>query len=175
MGAIVKRKLLGALGGRVLPRLFLAAALVGGVAAFFGDGAGAAGKTTNRYVKISGVLVDRGLAALDKSQLDGAKTLFEEAIVANPQNAEAYSYLGSVYARQNNNETASKYFTTALEIDPNLVKALGWGGKADLDASHLDSAEAKLMRLQRICGPSCAEYKMLSDAVTTYKSTKKAN
>ncbi len=146
-----------------------------GVLALFLQGGAEAGKYTERYAKMSSLLVDRGMATLDKNQLTDAQKLFEQAIVANPQNAQAYSYLGYVWYRQGKGDVAGRYFSTALEIDPNQLKALSWGGQADLTTSNLESAEAKLQRLSRICGTGCAEYKLLSDAVTTYKSSKKTN
>jgi hypothetical protein len=70
---------------------------------------------------------------------------------------------------------AKKYFDIALEIDPNQIQALSWAGQTDLFSSNLESAEAKLQRLSRLCGPNCAEYKKLSEAVSSYKTTNRAN
>lgn len=134
-----------------------------------------AGKYSERYARISMTLVDQGKAALAKQDLKAASQAFEEAVVANPQNAVGFSYLGLTKLRMGEKPVAKKYFDIALQIDPNQIQALSWAGQADLSASNLESAEAKLQRLSRLCGPNCTEYKQLSEAVSSYKTTNPAN
>ena len=146
--------------------------LAGGVAAT----SALAGKDeTSRFEKISTVLVERGVGALEKNQTDDARRLLEQAVTANPHNAMAYSYLGLAAQRAGDTERAKKYFSLALDIDPNELHALSWGGQADLSSADLDGAQAKLQRLARLCGPGCAEYKLLSEQVGSYKSKSSAN
>jgi Tfp pilus assembly protein PilF len=134
-----------------------------------------AGKYTERYAKVSEALVAKGRAALEKGDYEAASQAFEQAVVANPHNALGFTYLGVTKLRMGEKPLAKKYFDTALEIDPNQVQALSWAGQADLSASNLESAEAKLQRLSRLCGPNCAEYKQLSEAVSSYKTSNPAN
>jgi len=134
-----------------------------------------AGKYSERYTRISMALVEKGKAALDKADLKAASEAFEQAVVANPQNALGFTYLGLTKLRMGDKPVAKKYFDIALEIDPNQIQALSWAGQADLSASNLESAEAKLQRLSRLCGPNCTEYKQLSEAVSSYKTTNPAN
>jgi Tfp pilus assembly protein PilF len=134
-----------------------------------------AGKYSERYAKISTALVEKGKAALGKQDFKAASEAFEQAVVANPQNAQGFSYLGLTKLRMGDKPNAKKYFDIALEIDPNQIQALSWAGQADLSASNLESAEAKLQRLSRLCGPNCTEYKQLSEAVSSYKTTTPAN
>ena len=115
------------------------------------------------------------MSALEKNQIDAARQLWEQAVVANPRNATAYSYLGLAAQRAGDKDNAKKYFDLALDIDPNEVHALSWGGQADLTAADLEGAQAKLQRLSRLCGPGCAEYKLLSDSVVSYKSKSSSN
>jgi tetratricopeptide (TPR) repeat protein len=130
---------------------------------------------TTRFEKIATVLVERGVSAMEKNQLDEARQLWEEAVIANPRNATAFSYLGLVAQRAADTGLAKKYFGLALDIDPNELHALSWGGQADLSSADLEGAQAKLQRLSRLCGPGCAEYKLLSDSVGSYKSKSSAN
>jgi tetratricopeptide (TPR) repeat protein len=154
-----------------LPGLVLAGLLAGAVGSALTIPAAMAGKDdTTRYERISSQLTQRGVGALEKNQLDAARQLWEEAIVANPSNATAYSYLGLAAQRGGDKENAKKYFELALVIDPNEVHALSWGGQTDLSDADLDGAQAKLQRLARVCGQGCAEYKLLSDSVVSYKS-----
>lgn len=134
-----------------------------------------AGKYTERYAKVSEALVAKGKAALEKGDYKAAAQAFEQAVVANPRNALGFTYLGVTKLRMGERPLAKKYFDTALEIDPNQIQALSWAGQADLSASNLESAEAKLRRLSRLCGPNCIEYKQLSEAVSSYKTSNPAN
>jgi tetratricopeptide (TPR) repeat protein len=147
-------------------------ALVGAacIAAWFTLGSAEAGKTMDRYERVSAMLVGRGATLLQQNKPDEARKLFEQAAVANPRSALAYSYLGLAAQTAGNKPLAKRYFSTALEIDPNELHALSWGGQSDLAAADLDGAKAKLMRISRLCGTSCSEYKLLSEAVSSYKS-----
>jgi tetratricopeptide (TPR) repeat protein len=157
-----------------LPGLFLAGLLAGAVAAT-ATSAMAEKDESTRYERVSTVLMERGVGALEKNQVDSARQLWEQAVVANPRNAAAYSYLGLAAQRAGAKDNAKKYFELALEIDPNELHALSWGGQSDLSSADLDGAQAKLQRLSRLCGPGCAEYKLLSDSVVSYKSKSSAN
>jgi Flp pilus assembly protein TadD len=121
------------------------------------------------------VLLERGISALEKNQADNGRQLLEQSVAANPRNATAYSYLGLAAQRSGDTEHAKKYFNLALDIDPNELHALSWGGQADLSSADLEGAQAKLQRLSRLCGPGCAEYKLLSESVVSYKSKSSAN
>jgi len=159
-----------------LPGVFLVGFLVGVIgAAVTATSAMASKDETTRFGRVSSVLVERGISALEKNQTDTARQLWEQAVVANPRNAPAYSYLGLAAQRANDNDLAKKYFTLALAIDPDEVHALSWGGQVDLKAADLEGAQAKLQRLSRLCGPGCAEYKLLSDSVGSYKTKSSSN
>jgi tetratricopeptide (TPR) repeat protein len=124
---------------------------------------------TDRSTSVSDLLTENGISFVQKSELDSAISSFEQAIVANPQNARAYSYLGFTHHESGNLRSAQKYFGIALEIDPNQIHALRWGGAVDLAGQDLESAKIKLQRLSRVCGPSCSEYEDLRSAVQSFK------
>jgi Flp pilus assembly protein TadD len=134
-----------------------------------------AGKPMDRYERVSATLVERGATLLTQNKGDEARKLFEEAAVANPHNAQAYSYLGLTAQTAGNKGLAKRYFSIALDIDPDDLHALAWGGQSDLAAADLEGAQAKLMKLSRLCGGTCSEYKVLSEAVTSYKSKSQPN
>jgi tetratricopeptide (TPR) repeat protein len=156
----------------LLGACLLIAAMAGAVTAT----SALAGKDeTSRSEKISAVLLERGISALEKNQADNGRQLLEQSVAANPRNATSYSYLGLAAQRSGDTERAKKYFSLALDIDPNELHALSWGGQADLSSADLEGAQAKLQRLSRLCGPGCAEYKLLSESVVSYKSKSSAN
>ncbi len=129
-----------------------------------------AAKYSRQSEKVSELLLGDGIALVQREQFEDAIKLFEQAVVAYPKNAQAYSYLGFAHQQTGNLPDAKKFFGIALAIDPDEVRALNWGGQSDLSSDDLDAAQAKLDRLSRVCGPSCSEYKDLYAAVNDFKA-----
>jgi Flp pilus assembly protein TadD len=48
-----------------------------------------------------------------------ALTQFQKAIELDPDNVEAYVYLGKIHAEQDRRDEARKLYEKALELDPN--------------------------------------------------------
>ena len=74
-------------------------------------------------------LFTTGLKYTHRNQMPQAKESIKAAIKEYPEFAEAYLFLGIIEQLSNNQETASKYFDTALFYDPNLFLAWvhkGW-------------------------------------------------
>jgi len=138
-----------------LPTLFLAGLFGGAVgAALTGTSALAERNEIARQEHISAVLLERGISALDENKIDTARPLWEQAIVANPRNAPAFSYLGLAAQRAGDKDNAKKYFDLALEIDPNELHALAWGGQTDLSDADLDGAQASCRSCRACAGPA---------------------
>lgn len=129
-----------------------------------------AAKYTKQFQKVSELLLGDGIVLVQQKQFEQAIQVLEQAVVADPKNAPAFSYLGFSHQQTGNLPDATKYFGIALTIDPNEVRALNWGGQADLSNKDLDAAKEKLSRLSRVCGPSCIEYKELTTAVNAFKN-----
>ena len=55
--------------------------------------------------------------------------------------------------------------STREKINPDEVKALSWSGQLDVMEEAVDEAGEKLVRLQRLCGANCPEYKNLKSAI----------
>ena len=115
----------------------------------------------------SNILLEKGKRELDKAEFAAAIRLFEQAVAANPLNADAFTYLGRSYQLAGIPSRAYKYYGIALEIDPNELRALSWSGQVDSDESRDELAAEKLTRLQRLCGTSCPEYQSLKRAIDT--------
>lgn len=117
---------------------------------------------------VSHSLLGKAIEAMESTGYDTAMPLLEQAVVADPKNARAYTYLGQAYHHQGKDDLASKYYAIALDIDPDQIHALQWSGELALTEDAVDVAEARLSRLSRLCGPECPEYKALQGALSTY-------
>lgn len=59
---------------------------------------------------------------INRSQYDEANRLLDDAIAANPNNAELYNVKGAIYENQNNIDEATKWFLKAIELNPEYAK-----------------------------------------------------
>jgi len=107
--------------------------------------------------------------ALATPEPKAAVFLFEQAIVADPANAKAYTELGRLYdTKLKNAGLAMKYYEIALTIDPVNVKALAGAARLDLAKGKKDKAAANLAILKKAC-PSCSETRELEAALSNSK------
>jgi tetratricopeptide (TPR) repeat protein len=117
---------------------------------------------------VSDALVREGRQAMTRQDYDAARRAFEQAIVADPQNAAAFGDLGLVNQRTGAVDRAWRYYHTALEIAPRDVTALSLAGALDVSLDRIDAARQKLGRLHDACG-NCAEYIRLKRTVDAYR------
>lgn len=115
-------------------------------------------------------LMERSQAAEAKGKFDEAVVLMQAAVVASPDRAETYVALADLYVRRNDVPTAGKYYDEALGIDPTLASALLGAGRIDLAQDDRAGAKGMLARLEKICGPDCAETRALSEALAAGKN-----
>ncbi len=120
---------------------------------------------SERQLRLSNLITEQGIVELQASRYGSAIRLFEQAVVANPQNARAFSYMGHAYRQVGMVKRSYKYFGTALEINPNERSALNWSGQVDVVGQNIPLAEEKLARLERLCGRTCPEYLKLKGAI----------
>ncbi len=127
----------------------------------------ARGVTGETAPAVSAFLLQRGIDALNEGRSDEAIDFLEQSVVAYPRNARAFAYLGRAHGTAGRKERATKYFETALAIDPDDLKALQWAGEAALAAEDRETAERNLARIRRLCSGRCAEYRDLNRALGT--------
>jgi|GEM_PF-4005291 len=126
---------------------------------------GGTASASRESMAASTLLMGKGIVQLKNKNYVQAIKLFEQTIVANPENAQGYSYLGRSYQEVGNPDRAYKYYDIALSINPEERKALSWSGEVDAVDHEMDLATEKLARLERICGSDCAEYQFLQSAI----------
>ena len=86
-----------------------------------------AAKFTKQMEKVSEVLLGDGIAMVQQKKFEESVPLFEQSVVADPKNAQAFAYLGFSHQQTGNIPDARKYFEIALSIDPDEVACIKLG------------------------------------------------
>lgn len=110
---------------------------------------------------------EKAVQAMDYNKAIG---LLNRVVADSPKNADAYNYLGYSYRKLGNRDQALTYYNQALYLDPNHRGALEYLGELYLDMSDLPKAEEQLMKLAKVCGPRCNEYRELQEQVAKFKA-----
>jgi Flp pilus assembly protein TadD len=114
----------------------------------------------------STALLAEGERAMGAGDVESARSLFETALVADPNNSRAYIALGRIALRQQLPGQAIAYFRSALLLTPDSRSALAGQGVALMARGATDRARANLVRLQTLCGgDSCPEARELAAAI----------
>ena len=108
--------------------------------------------------------------AVKAKEWNKAIGLLNRVVADSPKNADAYNYLGYSHRKLGNRDQALTYYNHALYLDPNHRGALEYLGELYLEMSDLPKAEEQLSKLSKVCGPRCAEYRELQEAVAKFKS-----
>ncbi|MCH8861609.1 MAG: hypothetical protein IID51_03765 [Proteobacteria bacterium] len=128
------------------------------------------------FVRAAETLVVAGNEALAEDEAYGALTLFEQAIVANPKNADAYVGLGRVHVKLGKTQSGLNYFSVALEIEPTHLSALEAEAITFLSIGEIEDAEETLSRISRICGERfCPEQNSVTAAISSFQEKKIAD
>lgn len=128
------------------------------------------------FVRAAETLVKAGGEALAADETYDALTLFEQAIVANPKNANAYVGLGRVHVKLGKTQSGLNYFSTALDIEPTHLSALEAEAITFLSIGELADAEDVLSKISRICGARiCAEQDSVASAISSFQAKKIAD
>lgn len=118
----------------------------------------------------------RAYAAFQGGQYATAKTLYQEAVRADPKNADTLLGLAAIAASEGNNAEASQFYLKALERDPRNPVAqagvLGMVGRADPASAEvrLKSLIAKepSAYLYSVLGALYAEQSQWTNAQSAY-------
>jgi len=96
-----------------------------------------------QLTRFTGALVDamgpQALVALD--QVDDARAILEELLVANPRLMAGYDLLARCHEASGEPEAAKKVLEDAVEISPHVVRRLRKLGEVALATGDLDAAE----------------------------------
>lgn len=128
-------------------------------------------QTAPRFQQASRALVAEARQAEKAGKLLEARLAYERAVIANPQNVEAYAGLASVQADAGDAAEALKYYGIALEVEPNHLPALAGRGVILARQGDIEAAEAALTRLTRLCGEAgCAQRDAVAAAIAASRT-----
>ena len=101
-------------------------------------------------------LLGMGMASFEGEDVEQSVNLFEQALIADPADAQVRFWLGRGYWQQEEITKARRAFDQAIAIDPAHQGALYWGGLADLEQNNKEAAEDKYTSLEKLCS-GCEE------------------
>jgi len=102
--------------------------------------------TKNNYIAYNNV----GAALLDEGQTEEAMGQFQEAILINPEDAEAHYNLGVALFKKNKTNAATSEFREAIRIKPDYAQAHNNLGTALLNQGQTDNAASQFQEATRL-------------------------
>lgn len=115
---------------------------------------------------------ERGVQAVRSGDYGRAVTWLQRAVAANPQNADAWNYLGFSHRQLKQWDQALTAYQRALAINPNHLGAIEYLGELYLQTGDLDRAREQLARLKALCPAGCQELDDLQKAIRAYETAR---
>jgi len=110
-----------------------------------------------------------GVAAWKQKDWPTVITRMQVAVDHDPNNADAWNYMGHAARQHGDLAAAFHYHERALQIDPVHRSAHAYSGEAHLVAGNLAKAEEHLQALDRICTFPCQEFRDLQVKIQRYR------
>lgn len=107
---------------------------------------------------------------VDDEEYAEAIPLLEKVVAAEPDNADAFNYLGYSYRKTGVTDKALANYLMALELEPEHLGANEYLGELYLEMKDLAKAEERLAVLEEACG-DCEEYEELAEKIEAYKAS----
>jgi len=116
---------------------------------------------------------DLGEKAVKAKDFGRALSLFKKVVRDDPENADAWNYIGFSHRKLDQLDRALPAYRKALAIDPDHRGANEYLGELYLATGNLGKARERLKRLDAICTFGCEEYDDLKRAIKAYEARKK--
>ena len=107
---------------------------------------------------------------IDAGNYKMAILLLEQSVAENPDNPDAWNYLGYSLRKSGRLEEAIVKYQTALTLDPRHRGANEYLGELYLELGDLDKARERLDVLDDACFFGCEEYTTLKNAIAAYEA-----
>ncbi len=139
------------------------------IAAMLAVVAGSAGAFTGGQPQADSPF-DKAAKAVNAGDFSGAIPILRDVVAKDPDNADAYNYLGYSYRKLGQIDEAKAYYLQALEIDPEHKGANEYLGELYLELGDIAGAEARLEVLDDACGLfGCEEFDELEEKIEAYR------
>jgi Flp pilus assembly protein TadD len=112
-----------------------------------------------------------GEQAVNAGKYADAVGLMQKVVGRSPQNADAWNYLGFSYRKLGKFPDALAAYEKALAINPDHLGANEYLGELYIQTGDMPKAEARLARLDKLCGSGCTEYRTLKSAIDAKKKS----
>ncbi len=112
----------------------------------------------------------QAVKAVQAKDFAGALTLLKKVVATNPDNADAWNYIGFTYRQLGKFQQSLSAYENALAIKPNHVGANEYLGELYVQTGETEKARAQLAKLLDLCGAGCDEYKELKAAIASGKA-----
>ncbi len=132
----------------------------------------AAGSTSSSTKPAKTSNFEQGVAAVEAENYERAIVLLQKVVAVEPNNADAWNFIGFSHRKLKNFDRALPAYDKALAIDPKHRGANEYLGELYLRIGDLAKAEERLEKLDDICFFGCEEYRDLKAAIEAYKSGK---
>jgi tetratricopeptide (TPR) repeat protein len=113
----------------------------------------------------SAALVAQARPLTASGRYEDANNLLETALAVDPRNRAAYIALGRVAQAQHLPGKALRYYSDALQIEPNDIEALSAQGEAFVQRGAVDRARANLTRVRALCRQTCPQGDQLAQVI----------
>ncbi len=115
------------------------------------------------------VLLQSATEKITSGEFVAAAEEFEKVISLDKNNSNAYSGLGTVYAKQGKKEQAEQYFDRAISLDENNIIAYIGLGYANLNKGNLDESVKLFKKAVSLDDKNPHGYEGLVRAYASYK------
>jgi tetratricopeptide (TPR) repeat protein len=116
---------------------------------------------------------EMGVKALKGGNYARAAALFEQAVEADPGNADGWNYLGFSYRNLKQFDKALPAYRKALAINSNHLGANEYLGELYVQTDRIDQAQDVLQKLRALCPAGCKEYDDLKKSIMLHESSRK--
>ena len=109
--------------------------------------------------------------AIEAGDYSRAIGLLEKVIASDPQNADAWNFLGFSQRNLKRLDQALDAYRKALAIDPEHLGANEYLGELYLQTGDLEKAKERLEKLDDVCTFGCDEFDDLKQAIKAYEAS----
>ncbi len=111
----------------------------------------------------------RAVEKIEAGDYEAAIPLLLSVAEKDPDNADAYNYLGYTNRKLQRYTVALEHYQRALSLDSRHRGAHEYIGELYLETGNLEKAEEHLDALDSICFFGCDEYDLLKERVEAYR------